>query len=194
MDINYLITMLVIVAFCLLGYTHLEHLSNEVIYVKSSVDNNEYLVRNLHNKDEAANILAKLRMKLEKICEVMKKKYPTDESVTRMNERFNADNITESGKSNQYTSYSVNKGEKIVFCIRQKDEHESLVDENTLSFVSIHELAHIMTKSVGHTPEFWDNFKRLLKEAIEHKLYEKEDYNSNPREYCGIKVSDSPLD
>jgi predicted metal-dependent hydrolase len=194
MDINYLITMLVIVAFCLLGYTHLEHLSNEVIYVKSSVDNNEYLVRNLHNKDEAANILAKLRMKLEKICEVMKKKYPTDESVTRMNERFNADNITESGKSNQYTSYSVNKGEKIVFCIRQKDEHESLVDENTLSFVSIHELAHIMTKSVGHTPEFWDNFKRLLKEAIEHKLYEKEDYNANPREYCGIKVSDSPLD
>ena len=194
MDINYLITMLVIVAFCLLGYTHLEHLSNEVIYVKSSVDNNEYLVRNLHNKDEAANILAKLRMKLEKICEVMKKKYPTDESVTRMNERFNADNITESGKNNQYTSYSVNKGEKIVFCIRQKDEHESLVDENTLSFVSIHELAHIMTKSVGHTPEFWDNFKRLLKEAIEHKLYEKEDYNSNPREYCGIKVSDSPLD
>ena len=194
MDINYLITMLVIVAFCLLGYTHLEHLSNEVIYVKSSIDNNEYLVRNLHNKDDAANILAKLRMKLEKICEVMKKKYPTDESVTRMNERFNADNITESGKSNQYTSYSVNKGEKIVFCIRQKDEHESLVDENTLSFVSIHELAHIMTKSVGHTPEFWDNFKRLLKEAIEHKLYEKEDYNSNPREYCGIKVSDSPLD
>ena len=66
MDINYLITMLVIVAFCLLGYTHLEHLSNEVIYVKSSIDNNEYLVRNLHNKDDAANILAKLRMKLEK--------------------------------------------------------------------------------------------------------------------------------
>jgi predicted metal-dependent hydrolase len=194
MDINYLISMLIIIALCLLGYTHLEHLSNEVIYVKSSLDNNEYLVRNLDNKHEAANILAKLRMKLEKICHIMKKKYPNDESVSRMNERFNSDNITESGKNNQYTSYSVNKGEKIVFCIRQKDESQTLVDENTLSFVSIHELAHIMTKSVGHTPEFWDNFKRLLKEAIEHKLYEKEDYSSNPKEYCGIKVSDSPLD
>lgn len=194
MDINYLIGMLIIVAFCLLGYTHLEHLSNEVIYVKSNVDNNEYLVRNLNDKNEAANILAMLRMKLEKICEVMKKKYPSDESVLRMNQKFNADNITESGKSNQYTSYSVNKGEKIVFCIRQKDENESLVDENTLTFVAIHELAHIMTKSVGHTPEFWSNFKRLLKEAVENKLYQKENYSSNPKEYCGIKVSDSPLE
>lgn len=194
MDINYLICMLIIIAFCLLGYTHIEHLSNEVMYVKSSIDNNEYLVRNLGDKEEAANILAKLRLKLEKICDIMKKKYPTDESVIRMNERFNSDNITESGKNNQYTSYSVNKGEKIVFCIRQKDEKESLVDENTLTFVSIHELAHIMTKTVGHTPEFWSNFKRLLKEAVENNLYTKEDYTASPKEYCGIKVSDSPLD
>jgi predicted metal-dependent hydrolase len=194
MDINYLIGMLIIVAFCLLGYTHLEHLSNEVIYVKSDIDNNEYLVRNLKDKEAAANTLATLRMKLEKLCDIMKKKYPNDESVIRMNERFNSDNITESGKNNQYTSYSVNKGEKIVFCIRQKDEDESIVDENTLTFVSIHELAHIMTKSVGHTPEFWNNFKRLLKESVSNNLYTKEDYTSNPKEYCGIKVSDSPLD
>jgi predicted metal-dependent hydrolase len=194
MDINYLIGMLIIIAFCLLGYTHFEHLSNEVIYVKSTVDNNEYLVRNLDNKNNAADMLATLRMKLEQLCKKMLEKYPNDESVQRMNKKFNPDNISEAGKNNQYTSYSVNKGEKIVFCIRQKDEDESLVDENTLTFVSIHELAHIMTKSVGHTPEFWDNFKRLLKESIEHNLYTKEDYSKNPKEYCGIKVSDSPLE
>ena len=194
MDINYLICLLIIIAIGLLGYTHYEHLTNEVIYVKSTIDNNEYLVRNLDDKQEAANILAKIREKLEKICMLMKEKYPNDESVNRMNERFNADNITESGKNNQYTSYSVNKGEKIVFCIRQKDDAETLVDENTITFVAIHELAHIMTKSVGHTPEFWDNFKRLLKIAIENGLYTKEDYINNPKEYCGIKVSDSPLD
>jgi len=193
-NINYLIGMLIIVAFCLLGYTHYEHLSNEVMYVKSSIDNKEYLVRNLEDKEMAANILAKLRFKLEKICEIMKNKFPNDQSVKRMNERFNSDNITESGKNNQYTSYSVNKGEKIVFCIRQKNENESLVDENTLTFVAIHELAHIMTKSVGHTPEFWDNFKRLLKESVDNNLYIKENYSQNPKEYCGIKVSDSPLE
>jgi len=194
MDINYLICLLIIFAFGLLGYTHYEHLTNDVSYVKSTIDNNEYLVRNMQDKEEAANMLAKIRMKLQKICQVMKKKYPNDESVSRMIERFNPDNMTEAGKNNQYTSYSVNKGEKIVFCIRQKNESESLVDENTMTFVSIHELGHIMTKSVGHTPEFWDNFKRLLKVAIEEGLYTKEDYVHNPKEYCGIKVSDSPLD
>lgn len=194
MDINYLISMLIIIAFCLLGYTHYEHLTNEVTYVKSEVDDNEYLVRNLEDKQKAANMLALLRTKLEKICKAMKNKYPDDKDVERMNERFNPDNITETGKNNQYTSYSVNKGEKVVFCIRQKDDAESIVDENTLTFVAIHELAHIMTVSVGHTKEFWDNFKKLLQEAVELKIYIKEDYNNNPKEYCGIKVSDSPLE
>jgi len=186
--------MLIIIAFCLLGYTHYEHLTNEVIYVKSEVDDNEYLVRNLEDKQKAANMLAKLRNKLEKLCKTMEKKYPDDKDVARMNKRFNPDNITETGKNNQYTSYSVNKGEKVVFCIRQKDDSESIVDENLLTFVAIHELSHIMTVSVGHTKEFWDNFKKLLKEAVELKIYTKENYSDNPKEYCGIKVSDSPLE
>jgi predicted metal-dependent hydrolase len=194
MNINHLIGMLIIIAFCLLGYTHFENFRGDMSFTKSPFDDNEYLVRNMHDKNEAANVLAKIRTKLEKICSIMKEKYPDDESVIRMVKRFNPDNITEAGKNNQYTSYSVNKGEKLVFCIRQKDEKESLVDENTVTFVSIHELAHIMTKSVGHTEEFWDNFKRLLKEAIEANLYTKENYSQNPREYCGIKVSDSPLE
>jgi hypothetical protein len=194
MDINYLIGMLILIAFCLLGYTQLEHLSNEVSYVVSPIDGNKYLVRNMNDNIDAANMLAKMRIKLEKLCLIMKSKYPNDESVIRMNSKFNPDNITEAGKNNQYTSYSINKGEKIVFCIRQKGEKEDLVDENTMTFVSIHELAHIMTKSIGHTDEFWSNFKKLLNHAIENKLYQKEDYKNSPKEYCGIKVTDSPLD
>ena len=193
-DINYLILLLTIIAFFLLGYSNYESYSNEVTSVKSNVDNNEYIVRNREDKEEAANMLAKIRQKLEDLIDSMKQKYPNDESVQRMSRKFNPDNISESGKSSQYTSYSVNKGEKIVFCIRQKDEKESFVDMNTITFVSIHELAHIMTKSVGHTDEFWTNFKRLLNEAIKMGIYTKEDYSSNPREYCGIKVTDSPLD
>ena len=194
MDVNYLIGLLIMIAFSLLGYSHYEHLSQDITYCKSDIDNNEYLVRNREDKAIAANLLAKIRIKLEKICKLMKDKYPNDASVIRLNKRFNSNNISESGKGSQYTSYSVNKGEKIVFCIRQKDDNETLVDENTVTFVAIHELAHIMTKSVGHTQEFWDNFKRLLKEAINENLYTKEDYTNNPKDYCGIKVTDSPLE
>jgi predicted metal-dependent hydrolase len=192
MDINYFICLLIIFAIGLLGYTHYEHLSNEVIYVKSSIDNNEYLVRNLKDKEIAANILAKLRMKLEKLCKIMKNRYPKDESVKRMNERFNSDNITESGKNNQYTSYSVNKGEKIVVCLRDKST-KKLVDENTIMFVILHEMSHLMTTTVGHTPEFWTNFRRVLQDGIQVGIYKQVNYSRSPTSYCGMTITDSPL-
>jgi predicted metal-dependent hydrolase len=111
----------------------------------------------------------------------------------RLYEKFNPEHLSETGKNNRYTSYSVNKGEKIVLCLRQKNETEELVKENLLLFVALHELAHIMTKSIGHTQEFWDNFKVLLKQAIDKGIYYKEDYQKNPEDYCGIKVTDTPL-
>ena len=40
-----------------------------------------------------------------------------------------------------------------------------MFDENTLTFVALHELSHVMTVSVGHKQEFWDNFKFILKES-----------------------------
>lgn len=214
-DINSLIVLIIIVGIILLCYTHIEHLTNEVTYVKSSIDNREYLVRNSPNKEEAANILSKIRTSLLLLIDHMNKKYvegieytnkveevsdndkKTDisisEAVKRLVKKFNPDNISESGASNKYTSYSVNKGEKIIFCLRQKDESQSFVDLNVIKFVAIHELSHIMTKSIGHEAEFWNNFKILLKEATALEIYVKEDYSKNPKPYCGITVSDSPL-
>jgi predicted metal-dependent hydrolase len=184
----------IIVMILMYGYSTIEHLTNDLTSIKSNVDGKMYLVRNLPDKQEAADLLAKIRIKLEKLVDAMNKKYPDDSNVNQMVEKFNPNNITESPKSNKYTSYSINKGEKIVFCIRQKNDTEELVDENTVTFVAIHELAHIMTKSVGHTEEFWDNFKRLLKESVKIGIYDRENYTNDPKEYCGIQVTDSPLD
>ena len=50
-----------------------------------------------------------------------------------------------------------------------------------------------MTESIGHTKEFWDNFKFLLEEAIDVGVYEKIDFNANPQPYCGIKVTSSVI-
>ena len=60
-------------------------------------------------------------------------------------------------------------------------------------FVAIHELAHLMSKSIGHTTEFWDNMRFLLKKGIELKVYKHIDYNKHPEDYCGIKITDTPL-
>ena len=164
-----------------------------VEYVKSKVDNKKYLVRKMPDKQHAADLLANLRIKLVKLCDYLELKHSDSKKVYRLIKRFNSDNITESSPTEKYTSYSVNKGEKIVFCLRSRDEQQKLVDENVMMFVALHELAHIMTKSVGHTDEFWDNFRYLLKKAIKLGLYKDVNFEKNPVDYCGTKITNSPL-
>jgi hypothetical protein len=125
----------------------------------------------------------------------LSKTYPTDKRVARLREKFDPDQLSEGSADNGYTSYSVNKGEKIVFCMRQKNEMEELMDMNTMIFVAIHELAHIMTESVGHTKEFWDNMKFLLGNAIHQEvgIYTYQPYHTNSKQYCGTMISDTPL-
>ena len=106
--------------------------------------------------------------------------------------RYNPDTLSETGKDAEYTSYSVNKGQKISICIRNKDN--SFIDNNTVIFVVIHELAHVMTDSIGHTKEFWDNMKYLLERAEEINIYSPQDYNTNPINYCGMEINSTPYD
>ena len=76
-----------------------------------------------------------------------------------MVENFNPKKIKEILPTSTYTAYSENKGEKLAFCTTVEKGGSKLIDENTLTFVALHELSHIATKSVGHTKEFWKNFK-----------------------------------
>ena len=95
--------------------------------------------------------------------------------------------------TSEYTAYSENKGEKLAFCLdTKKNGGGKLIDLNTLMYVAIHELAHIATESVGHTPEFWSNFKFLLNAAKDINVYEPIDYKNNPKEYCGMSITDNP--
>jgi hypothetical protein len=170
-----------------------ESRNNEIIYVQSHIDNRRYLVRNVDDKQEAANMLANMRSRLEKLIQNIEMNYPNDPKVKRLVNKFNPDRISESLRGSKYTSYSINKGEKIVLCLRSKDITQKLTDINTLMFVTLHELAHIMTVSIGHTKEFWSNFKFILKIAVQIGVYDNIDYSQNPQPYCGIEVNDSPL-
>jgi hypothetical protein len=160
----------------------------EVSIIRASSDGRRYVVRNLPDRQEAANTLGTVNENLIKLVKYMKEKSPDDENVRRLARNFNPDNVSESSDKDAYTSYSINKGEKVVLCIRSKKTGK-IQDINLLMYVSIHELAHIMTSDVGHTQTFWANNKLLLQNAIDVGVYEKEDYASNPREYCGISIS-----
>jgi hypothetical protein len=160
----------------------------------SDVDGNSYCVRDRETFDNAVDLLAYNTQKMKKLVASMDSKYPHDPNVRRLVQGFNPQKIVETLPTSEHTAYSENKGEKLAFCLNaEEDNDKNLIDANTLFFVSAHEMAHIATKSVGHTPEFWANFKLILENAVEDKLYTPVDYSKKPKSYCGMEITDSPL-
>ena len=174
-------------------YIYFDSQSSNMIYVISNVDNKKYLVRNVEDKQNAADLIGSICNRLNKLLNYFQIHNGHEERVKRLVHKFNSNSICESTENNKYTSYSINKGEKIVLCLRTKDGTNTLIDINTLMFVVLHEIAHVMTISIGHTPEFWSNFKFILKTSVNIDIYNKIDYSKDPQPYCGIKVTDSPL-
>ena len=167
--------------------------NRDMEWVASRVDGRSYLVRVFPDKVDAADLLANIRKNLDLVVEYFAKTEPSDVRTTRMLQQYNPDKLSEGTDDTKYTSYSVNKGEKIIFCLRSRDGKNELVDLNTMMFVALHELAHICTESVGHTDEFWRNFKWILEGALNIGVYQDRDYKKAPQPYCGIKITDSPL-
>jgi len=172
--------------------TYLESDAFNLKCIISTEDGNKYCVRESNKIQLVADLLARVTMKLKKLVEHMKINFPDRENVTRLVDNFNPKKISETLPTSVHTAYSENKGEKMAFCVTKKKNGLKLIDENTLTFVAIHELSHVGTKSIGHKDEFWKNFKFLLQEAKKIGIYEPEDYKKKPKEYCGMKLTDNP--
>lgn len=166
----------------------------DITTVISKKDNRKYIVRKLPDAEKAADKLAELNSYIITLIKSLENKENNDYTgnVKTLINRYNPDTLSETGKDAEYTSYSVNKGQKISVCIRNKNN--TFTDNNTVIFVVIHELAHVMTDSIGHTKEFWDNMKYLLEKAEEINIYSPQDYNTNPINYCGMEINSTPYD
>ena len=158
----------------------------------ASKDGNRYCVREREKLELAANLLATVTEKCKKMVVYMKEKHPEDPRVKRLVQGFNPKRISETLPTSELTAYSENKGEKIAFCLNTTKDGNRLIDINTLTFVALHELSHIMTESIGHKQDFWQNFKFLLINAKEANIYQPVDYKSKPQEYCGMTINDNP--
>jgi len=160
--------------------------------IVSDYDGNKYCVRERPKLKLVANLLAKVTEKLQNIVNLAYEEYPTRENVIRLYKNFKPNKINEILPTSKYTAYSENKGEKLAFCTTVTKQVDNLIDENTLTFVGIHEISHIMSKTIGHNDEFWNNFKFLLTIAVKNKLYTPINYSEKPQEYCGMTISDNP--
>jgi hypothetical protein len=109
--------------------------------------------------------------------------------------KFDPDEVYENHPTQRSgTSYTISKGESMYLCVRQTESRD-LVDENTLIFVILHELAHIGTyDEYSHSPKFWSTFRFLLDEAVLAGVYERVDYAVTPSRYCGMTINYQPMD
>jgi hypothetical protein len=166
-----------------------------LVQVKSTVDGKLYRVRDMRDKQQAADLLAKVRLRMKKLYAHLASTFPDKPQVKRLLQRFeaNPERLLEATPDAEHTSYSVNKGESVHLCLRQRQgADENLVNENVMVFVSLHEMAHMITDSVGHEPEFWNNFGWLLKQAENLGVYQYQDFKAHPVRYCGTNITDQP--
>ena len=179
------------------GALHNMTSSYPIVQVRSKVDGLLYNVRDMADKQKAADLLARVRAKLQKLIDTLRQRYPHKPQVVQLNEKFEADpkRFYEATPDSEHVSYSVNKGDSIHLCLRQKDgASESLVEENVMVFVALHEMGHVITPPTvkSHGPEFWNNFGWLLRESEAIGIYTYQDFRAHPVKYCGEKITDQP--
>ena len=178
--------------------------SNQVVEKMTLVeafDRKKYLVRDLNDRNESANLLAKLMDNLKLLISNLKEKSDSTREkellefkpyIEAIYNKIDGVKVRENEGSNDLTSYSVNKGEELVFCIRSRSNNK-IHDINELMYVAIHEIGHIGCPETGHTKLFAKINLFLLRKALEIGLYQYRDYSTNPVEYCGMTLTTNIL-
>ena len=177
-------------------FIYFKSYKTDLVYVQSDIDDKNYLVRNIDDKQKAANTLARIKKNIFFLTNYLYSKKDTDFKeykpyIEQLNRRIQDVVINESDDDSIYTSYSVNKGEQIVFCLRSKHEKNKLHQLNLIMYVTLHEMAHIGCPEYGHTDLFKKIFAFFTKTASEIGIYKKVDFDNDPTEYCGLMITDS---
>lgn len=185
-----------LIVICLIIYGYFQYQYSDMTYVKSDIDEKFYLVRDSKDKQEAANILAKIMQKIVYLSDELennKEKFPDyKEYIELLHLKTKNIILVESTQDSAYTSYCVNKGEQIVFCLRTKRTGMPLHDLNLVMYVVLHEISHVACPIYdNHGPLFKKIFAFLTNEAIKLDVYKKINFNATPGEYCGMTITDS---
>jgi hypothetical protein len=165
--------------------------------VESRVDNEKYIVLGKYaNKQEAADILGSINAMYVKLIKHLKRNKIHSvwgKNIVYLANNYNPDVLGEHTPRNlNYTSFVRDKGKKIRLCLRRPENRKVFHDINTLRFVALHELAHMMTESYGHEDDFWEAFRFILIEANSLNMINLIRYNQHPQKYCGIVINANP--
>jgi hypothetical protein len=166
------------------------------VKVVSGIDGGSYTVKKGYSDvKKASNILAELNIINKTLIEHLTKKYTGtkyENDISYLGGNYNGNVLQEhTPRSKLNTSYVLNKGDVIKLCLRDPESGQ-FHDFNTLVFVNLHELSHLLDRGYGHSMNFWVGFKFILTTAVSLGLYDPVDYSKTPTSYCGIMITSSP--
>jgi len=154
----------------IIGYIVYRYIYDGTEHIVSTIDGKSYKVRKGVDSLKKANFLAMLRLKFSIIVEALNKdpKYQYDPVVQRLINKWNSGlTLKEIGQLESDAAYVFNK-KHMSFCLQdlpgpgQRTKTNTIEDTNLITYVGIHELAHVMSNETGHGAEFIKNFEFLL--------------------------------
>ena len=190
--------------------------------VRSTVDGMSYRVHGGHaDPQAAADRLALLNRRTTDLMRWLRRRYigapgmppaaaPSEITPARVSAvhnilaRYNPDNLAENSPLDVTgdSSYCLDKGAVIAICLRTRAMPAGrgrppvaagqLHDPDTLTFVTLHEIAHTAIEDIDHPPRFWSTFKFLLEEAEIGGVYTSQDFARATVDYCGVHVDYNP--
>ena len=170
-------------------------------YMRSSIDNRDYQVRSGFDKQQRADLLAFINGKLEMIVNNLRKEKDPNDAIKRLIKNWDSGiTIKEIGNLENDAAYVINK-KNMSFCL-QNSKNVNLPELNLITYVGIHELAHIMSEEIGHGKEFVKNFEFLLQYSKEIDYYDpilkqvlplfiSLDKLPTSDNYCGVSLANS---
>jgi predicted metal-dependent hydrolase len=161
------------------------------------------MVQDKNDKQRASNLLGIVNNNIHNISEYMYNNLINNNNnnyikykpyILKLKTGINNLIIRESDENSKYTSYTVNKGEQVILCIRSKlinkyKNNGNIHNINLIMYVVLHEISHIACPEYGHTPLFREIFNFFCNEASNIGIYKKIDFKITPMEYCGMTIT-----
>lgn len=207
-NLIYFIIPIIVFSLCILIYYIIKTICFNISYFNYEINNKNYKVlKDKENFQNAAEILYRIDNSIINLINYITKKYQNSNNtipnnkykiikniIRKTQKNYKSHSLIENfpTKAGKDVSFNINKGDSISLCLRDFKNPSNFHQFNDIIFVAIHELAHSCTESYQHTDEFWYNFRFLLENAIESKLYTNIDYNKYPVNYCSMQITYNP--
>lgn len=193
-EIIFVIVIIIILIYLKKIYDSKGRLKNT--YQKSNLNNKTYVVQNFKNMDKAMDTLNIVHARIFILRDYLERninQFPEYKPYIKMFcKKINKLVLQENPPGGKYTSYTINKGDEILLCIRSKESGQ-LHDINLIMYVVLHELAHVACPEEQHTKLFQKIFTFFLIVSINIGIYQYVNYKMDPHQYCGLTINENLL-